>query len=107
MFSDKSFRADLAYNYELNYVFDAVFRAAQMCGFRVENADRYNYMIYISKGLSLWTWGERLTVAMGVIPDGRTGVTIVSQSKLGTEIAARRQNRKNVEKLVNMINQTL
>jgi hypothetical protein len=42
---------------------------------------------------------------MGVIPDGRTGVTIISQPNLGTEIGARKQNQKNVEMLVNMINQ--
>ena len=107
LFSDKSCRIDLAYNVELNYVFNAACRAAQLCGYKIENCDNYNYMIYLSKGMSLMTWGEQVTVAMGVIPDGRTGVTIVSQPKLGTEIGAKKQNQKNVEMLANMLNSVL
>lgn len=107
LFSDKSCRLDLAYSADLNYVFNAACRAAQMCGYKVENCDNYNYMIYLSKGMSMLTWGEQVTVAMGVIPDGRTGVTIVSQPKLGTEIGARKQNQKNVELLATMLNQLL
>ena len=104
---DKSFRADLQYSYELNYVFGVVVQAAQQCGFSVDRADNFNYIINLSKGMSLMTWGENICVTMGIIPDGRTGVTIVSSSNLGTEIGARKQNQKNVENLVNMINNYL
>ena len=107
LFSDKSCRIDLAYNVELNYVFNAACRAAQLCGYKIENCDNYNYMIYLSKGMSMLTWAEQVTVAMGVIPDGRTGVSIVSQPKLGTEFGARKQNQKNVELLASMLNQLL
>ncbi len=107
LFSDKSCRVDLAYRYDINYVFNAVGYAAQMCGFTIESVDNQNYIINLKKSISLFTWGERVYIAMGVIPDGRTGVTIVSQPNLGTEIGARKQNQKNVEMLVNMINQYL
>ncbi|WP_028505262.1 hypothetical protein [Ruminococcus sp. FC2018] len=105
LFSDKSCRVDLAYCRDINYVYNAVGYAAQMCGFKIESADSRNYTINLRKSISLFTWGERVYIAMGVIPDGRTGVTIVSQPNLGTEIGARKQNQKNVEMLVNMINQ--
>ena len=105
LISDKSCRVDLAYCRDINYVYNAVGYAAQMCGFNIELADRNNYIINLSKSISLFTWGERIYIAMGVIPDGRTGVTIISQPNLGTEIVARKQNQKNVEMLVNMINQ--
>lgn len=104
---DKSFRVDLAYNYELNYVFSTIYRAAQACGFNIEGADNNNYMLYLTKGMSMFTWGEKLYVAAGILPDGRTGVTIVSQPKLGTEFGARKQNQKNVELFVTMLNQML
>lgn len=104
---DKSFRVDLAYNCELNYVFSTVYRAAQACGFNIEGVDSSNYMLYLTKGMSMLTWGERLSVAAGVLPDGRTGVSIISQPKLGTEFGARRQNQKNVELFVTMLNQML
>ena len=107
MFSDKSFRVDLQYAYELNYVFGVVVQSAQQCGFGIDRADNFNYIINLSKGMSLWTWGESIDVTMGVLPDGRTGVTIISRSNLGTEIGARKQNQKNVEMLVNMINSYL
>ena len=63
LFSDKSCRIDLAYNVELNYVFNAACRAAQLCGYKIENCDNYNYMIYLSKGMSMLTWAEQVTVA--------------------------------------------
>lgn len=105
LISDKSCRVDLAYSRDINYVFNAVGYAAQQCGFKIESVDSCNYTITLKKSISLLTWGEMVYVAMGVIPDGRTGVTIISQPKLGTEIGARRQNQKNVELFVNMINQ--
>ena len=105
--ADKSFRVDLQYSYELNFMFDLVCRSAAMCGFSVDNVDRFNYMINLSKGMSLWTWGENINIAMGILPDGRTGITIVSSPNLGTEIGSRKQNQKNVETLINMINSNL
>lgn len=105
--ADKSFRADLQYAYELNYVFGVVVQAAQQCGFTVDMADNFRYIINLRKGMSWWTWGENITVTMGLIPDGRTGVTIVSRPNLGTEIGARKQNQKNVEMLVSTINNYL
>ena len=45
LFSDKSCRVDLAYRYDINYVFNAVGYAAQMCGFTIESVDNQNYII--------------------------------------------------------------
>ncbi|MBQ8966997.1 hypothetical protein [Ruminococcus sp.] len=104
---DKSFRADLAYSYELNYVFGVVCQAGQQCGFSIDRADNFYYIINMSNSMNLWTWGESITVTMGLLPDGRTGVTIVSNSNMGTEFRARKQNQENVQKLVNMINNYL
>lgn len=103
MFGNSSYRADLIFRCDLNTLFGAVLQAAPAVGFKVTNADNVNYVISLSKGMSLFTWGENITVSMGVCPDGSSGLTIVSSSKLGTEIAAGSQNRKNAELLANQL----
>ena len=103
LIKDKSYRIDLAFGYDVNTVFNAVLQGAPTAGFSVVNYDTANCIINLSKGMSLFTWGESLTVMMGVIPDGRPGLTIISSSNLGTEFAARRQNQKNAEALANQL----
>ncbi len=103
LIKDKSYRIDLAFGYDLNTVFGAVLQAASPAGLSVVNYDTVNGIINLSKGMSLFTWGESITVMMGVIPDGRTGLTIISSPNLGTEFAARSQNRKNAEALADQL----
>ncbi|MBR1764859.1 MAG: hypothetical protein IJ746_05645 [Ruminococcus sp.] len=103
LFGDKSYRIDLAFGCDVNTVFNAVLQGAPAAGFSVVNTDPANGVINLTKGMSLWTWGENITVYLGVLPDSRTGLTIVSAPKLGTEFGASSQNRKNAEQLANQL----
>ena len=55
--------------------------------------------------MSMFSWGERLTVYLNKMDDNKTQLSFNSKSKLGTEIAANSKNKKNIEKLINAINQ--
>lgn len=103
-FESKNARADMAYPYHIDNVFDAALAAAQNCRMSIVSADRFNHVIYISKTMSFWTWGESINVYLGVLADGRTGLTVVSSSCLGFEIAAKSQNQKNVQEFLNALN---
>ena len=94
----------MAYPYHIDNVFDAALAAAQNCKMSIVGADRQNHVIYISKPMSFWTWGESLNVYLGVLADGRTGLTVISSSCLGIEIAAKSQNQKNVQQYLDALN---
>lgn len=95
----KDCRADLAFPYNLPDVFNMVIQIAPLFGMSLIVADNVNNLIRLEKGISFTTWGENIVVYLGVLPDRRTGVTIVSSSKLGTEITARKHNQQHVNDL--------
>ena len=99
-----SYQQSYAYNYDINSVFDAVMRTASQLKLKLCDSDRNAYRVQFSNGISLFTWGEKLNVSMGVLPDGRTGITIASVSNLGCELAAKSKNEGNVLKFVNTLN---
>ena len=98
------FEQNFVYNYDINACLDAVMRAGAQCKLKVKTADRNAYRVVFSTGISLTTWGEKLHVALGVLPDGKTGINIASVSNLGTEITAKSRNEKNVYNFVNTLN---
>lgn len=95
----KDCRADLAFPYNLPDVFNIILQSAPVVVLTLVGADNVNNIIRLSKDINLTTWGENITVYLGVLPDGRTGVTIISSSVLGTEIMARKHNQKHVDDL--------
>jgi hypothetical protein len=82
-------------------------RTAAQLKLKLCDSDRNNYRVQFSNGISLFTWGEKLNVSMGVLPDGRTGVNITSVSNLGVELMAKSKNEGNVLKFVNTLNMFL
>ena len=67
------FEQSYVYNYDINAVLDAVMRAASQNKLKLKKADRQNYRVQFSTGMSLLTWGEVVDVALGVLPDGKCG----------------------------------
>lgn len=95
------------YDFPIVAVYNAVIYAAQSIKYKIKSADPNTHTIVIDVGMSLLTWGERMTVNLYQIEGGRTSVIFNSKSNLGTEIAANSKNKKNIEKLVNAIPQFL
>ncbi len=73
--------------------------------FKVKKVDSEEHIIYVNVRMSMFSWGERLTVYLNKMDDNKTQLSFNSKSKLGTEIAANSKNKKNIEKLINAINQ--
>ncbi len=99
----------IALNYNIDTVFMALINGIQtLRGFSIVQADQVNHILYVDKAMSAWTWGESITITLNVNPaDNQTYVYFSSDSNLGTEIAAKRQNRKNIESIMNAMNQFL
>jgi len=72
--------------------------------FKVKKVDSEEHIIYVNVRMSMFSWGERLTVYLNKMDDNKTQLSFNSKSKLGTEIAANSKNKKNIEKLINAIN---
>ena len=105
---NKEQHQDIVVNYNIETVYDAVLNAvAGLSGFKVLNENRATHVININVSLSMFSWGETMTVSLNPLSEMQTQVFISSNSKLGTEIAGKSKNRKNVEKLVNALNSIL
>ena len=99
----------LALNYHIDVVYNALINGiSTLSGFSIIQADQINHVIGISKGPSLFTWGENIMISLKVNQaTNQTYVYFSSDSKLGTEFAAKKQNRKNIEKITNAMNMFL
>ena len=98
---DKTEGQNLLYNYPAGVLFQAMCAAVQQTkGFTLLIANPQTGTIQISKSMSAFTWGENIYVQLYPVSEAQTNLQITSQSKLGTEIAARSKNRKNIQVLL-------
>ena len=99
----------VAYNYDIYTVFNAIIAGVNyLSGFSVTQADQQNFIITVDKSLSMWTWGETIIIRLNVNQaTNQTYVYFSSDSKLGTEFAAKKQNRKNIEEIIGATNNFL
>ena len=96
-------------NYNIDVVFNAILNGINtLSGYSVFQADQINHVIGVSKGPSLFTWGETIMINLNVNQaTNQTYVYFSSDSKLGTEFAAKKQNRKNIDEITNAMNMFL
>lgn len=98
---DRQQQQSLLYNYPAWAIFQAMCGAAQVTsGFSLTLANPQLLTIQISKSMSFFTWGETLFVQIFPLNETQSNLQIMCKSKLGTEIAASSQNRKNIEKIL-------
>ena len=95
------------YNFPVDQVYTAAVYAVQSLKYNVRVADASTHSIQISFGMSLFSYGETMTVGCYEIEGGRTSVIFSSKSVLGTEIGSRSKNKKNIQKLISAIPQFL
>ena len=98
----------IALNYNIDMVYNAIINGiSTLKGYSITQVDQMNHAIYVNKGPSLFTWGESIIINLYVGQDGQTYVNFSSDSHLGTEFAARKQNRKNIDKIIEAMNNFL
>lgn len=86
----------------LNY---AVANIDLLDGFHVNKIDESGIILFEKKRTSFFslTFGERLRAEFKSVAGNKTKVYISSVSKLGTELAARRDNRRNVQTIADFM----
>ena len=95
-------------NYSLEKVFDAILKGAEsLSGFSVKSSNRVTHSVSINVGMSLFSWGEKMTVSLKDLAEDKTEIVFSSGSKLGTEFVSNTKNRKNIDNLINAMSRYL
>lgn len=103
---DKS--QSIVVNYNIDTVYDAIIKGVdRLSNMSVRNANKITHSVTINVSMSLFSWGEQMTVSLNDISDDKTEILISSGSKLGTEIAANTKNRKNINELMDAMSMYL
>ena len=88
---------EVAHAYPADYptVFDAVVKALQSLGMTVTAADQASGAIHVSSSMSMASWGENVSIQVGVDAAGHTQVTVRSALKFG--LVDWGKNQKNID----------
>ena len=81
-------------------VFDAVVASVDDVGFSLKSEDRVIGRVVASTGMSLFSWGENVTVVVEKVSDASTLVAIDSSLKVGVNLAGNHRHTANFEKLI-------
>ena len=93
------------------FSFDQVFSAFEIvapnCGFKMKSADRIIGRITVTTGMSLFSYGEHITILLDRAGEDATSVEIESSLKVGSNIAGGHRHAKNFEKLISGVSRWL
>lgn len=85
-------------------VFDAMCRAIPTIkGMKIDNADKLQGRIVVKAGVSVWSWGENISVQLIELSENKTKVQITSSPKTGILFGGAMdmgKNRKNIENIL-------
>jgi hypothetical protein len=96
--SSQSTQQKLPFPYDA--VFDGVVSVIPQAGFKLKSQDKVIGRITASAGISLFSWGENLTIVVEKIDDRSTLVGIESGLKVGVNLAGVHRHAKNFDKLI-------
>ena len=97
---------------EFPYPQPQVFQAAEqaitdIAHMKVVEADGSSSRITVSAGASLWSWGEKLTLAIDAEGDSTTLVHVTANPKLFTDVTAAPKDREDVQEILDGITRIL
>lgn len=97
---------------EFAYPQPEVFQAAeqaisQIPHMKVVEADGTTGRITVSSSMSLWSWGEKLTLAIDADGDSTTTVHVVADPKLFTNVTAAHKDREDVQQVLDAMQSIL
>ena len=81
-------------------VFDGLVRVIPQTGLSLKSEDKVIGRITASAGMSLFSWGENLTIIIEKVDEKSTLVAIESSLKLGANITGAHRHQKNFEKII-------
>lgn len=97
--------------YSKNDVFKSVEEAInKINGMKVDKADKITGHILVKAGVSLFSWGENISINLTELQNGYTGICITSSPKTGALFGGAKdmgKNRKNIEIIIDAISKSL
>ena len=93
--------------YGYDEVFEAVVEAISEVDFNLKSQDKTIGRITASTGMSLFSWGENLTIVVERDGSNNTVVAIDSAMKLGTNVAGLQRHVKNFDQLIQAVSAKL
>ena len=103
--SSQSTQQKFPYGYD--QVFDSVIAMIPQIEFSLKSQDRTIGRVTASTGMSLFSWGENLTIVVEKVDSTTTSVGIESALKLGINVGGAHRHSKNFNKLIEAISEHL
>lgn len=97
-FTSQATQQKLPFSYD--DVFDGLVAVIPSVGLKPKSQDRVIGRITASTGMSLFSWGENITIVVEKIDDSNTLVGIESALKVGINVAGAHRHAKNFNRLI-------
>lgn len=97
---DNSQSFDQLFRHDFDKVFNALEVAVRRCDFKVESADRNLGRLTAATGMSLTSWGEKLSFSIEEERENRCRLKMTSIAKVGANIASRSRHSKHFDNVL-------
>lgn len=97
---------DIVLDYPWESVFNAIETAIpKLKGMQISNVNKITKTISAKAGVSLFSWGENITITLIPIEDNKTKVSILSTPKTGIMFGGAMDMGKNLKNINTIINE--
>lgn len=95
---------DVVIDYPWESAFNAIEKAIpSIKGMQIENSNKITKSISVKAGVSLFSWGENITISLEPLEENRTRISILSTPKTGIMFGGAMdmgKNRKNINTIM-------
>lgn len=98
-----------AQNFPFSYdeVYDGLVKVLRQQKFKIKNEDRVIGRVTASAGMSLFSWGENLSLSIQRVDEGNTILSIDSSLKFGGNFTGGHRHRANFDKIIMALSKQL
>jgi hypothetical protein len=93
--------------FEYEAVFNGLLEVIPRVGMSLKSSDKVIGRITASAGMSLFSWGENLTIVVEKLEENSTLVAIESALKMGANLTGAHRHQKNFDKIISNLSQHL
>lgn len=86
--------------YPAGVVYEKLLEAIHRVGMSIKQKDEMLKRVSVSTGMSMFSWGENVSIVVNDIDDKTSVVSIDSSLKLGVNLAGAHKHQKNFDKII-------
>lgn len=86
--------------YSADLVFDVLEKAVENADMSIKKSDRNLRRATVSVGMSLFSWGETVSISVNKIDDESCVVAMDSSLKFGANVTGAHKHQKNFDKII-------